>query len=163
MKQQCILWSVWLTWLALPVLTLLAFLFIGWPAALAAIAVGVTWQILYIRFFPRLSNSLGYGSVADVTADPGVSVPVPNRVTLYTASVCPFCPLVRSRLANLQKQLGFELAEVDVTFRPDVVKERNLRGVPVVETEGSFWVGNATSAELLAFLTKSQPNAEQAS
>jgi glutaredoxin len=163
MKQQCFLWSVWLTWLALPIIALLALLVIGWPAALAAIVAGVTWQVFYLRFFPRLSNAMGYGSVADVAADLSAVAPGPTQVTLFTASLCPFCPLVRTRLRNLQRQLAFQLTEVDVTLRPDVVKSKNLRAVPVVEVDGRFWVGNGTSSELLAFLTHPQAAPERSS
>ena len=156
MKQQCLLWSVWLTWVALPVVALPAFLLVGWPGALAVVVAGVGWQLLYLRLFPRLSAAMGYGSVADVAADPAGAPPAAKRVTLYTASLCPFCPLVRARLANLQQRLGFELSEIDVTLRPELVRSKNLRAVPVVEANGRFWVGNATSAELLAFLAEAE-------
>lgn len=152
MKQQCFLWSVWLTWIALPVVALLAFFLAGWPAALAVVVAGVGWQLLYMRFFPRLSSAMGYGSVADVAADAAGAPLAAKRVTLYTANLCPFCPLVRARLASLQQRLGFELTEIDVTFRPELVTSRNLRAVPVIEADGRIWVGNATSAQLLAFL-----------
>ena len=59
MKQQCLLWSAWLTWVALPVVALLAFFLAGWPAALAVVVAGVGWQLLYLRFFPRLSSTMG--------------------------------------------------------------------------------------------------------
>jgi glutaredoxin len=48
--------------------------------------------------------------------------------------------------------LGFDLQEVDVTFRPQIVSEKGFRSVPVIEAGGRFLVGNATSAELAAFL-----------
>jgi hypothetical protein len=63
---------------------------------------------------------------------------------------------VRARLAGLQERLGFELSEIDVTFRPELVTSRNLRAVPVVEAGGRTWVGNATSAQLLAFLVEAE-------
>lgn len=152
MKQQCRLWSVWLTWVALPVVALLAFFSAGWPAAVAVVVAGVGWQLLYTRFFPRFSSAMGYGSVADVAADPAVAPLPAGKVTLYTANLCPFCPLVRARLVTLQQRLGFELIEIDVTFRPELVTSKNLRAVPVIEAGGRVWVGNATSAQLLSFL-----------
>lgn len=105
-------------------------------------------------------RSMGYGSVADTPAKP---VPTSDRfpdVTLYTAGVCPFCPISRRRLAELQRQGGFEVREIDVTFRPEVVRAKGLRSVPVVEAGGqllvamrrrrrslSLWRGLATAGD----------------
>ncbi len=106
-------------------------------------------------FAAGTSRFLGYGGVEDVAASsmPGPAVPLP-RVTFYTASACPFCPLVRDRLAGLQKTLGFEMEEVDVTFRPDLIRAKGLRSVPVVEAGAEILVGNATSQQLAAFLQR---------
>ena len=71
---------------------------------------------------------------------------------LYTANLCPFCPIIRQRLAALRATLAFDLEEVDVTFRPGLVMRKGLRSVPVLEAGGRYLVGNATTAELLAFL-----------
>lgn len=152
MKQQCPLPFVWLTWLGLPLLALILGLSQGWLAAFFVLFVGVVAQIAYIRWFPHISRWIGYGSVKDVPADHNsLSGSVP-KVTLYTANVCPFCPLVRRRLTELKRQMAFELEEVDVTFRPQVMLQKGLRSVPVVEAGGRFLVGNATSAQLAAFL-----------
>jgi len=160
MKQQCHLWNVWLTWLALPAVALLVGLLQSWWAAGLVLLIGVLAQVLYIRFFPRLSRFLGYGSVGDVEA--GTAQPVESldrHVTLYTANVCPFCPIVRRRLQQLQQELGFELEEIDVTFQPQIVRAKGFRSVPVVECDGRYWVGNATTAELSAFLADPQGTA----
>lgn len=110
-------------------------------------------QILYVRYFPYLSNVMGYGSVEDVQAAPVEDqVATASKVILYTANVCPFCPIVRERLLRLEDSLGFRLEEVDLTFQPHVVQEKGFRSVPVIEYEGRFWFGNATSAELVGFL-----------
>ncbi len=150
LKQHCPLALVWLTWLGLPALALYMGLRLGWIAAVFILVVGVLAQVAYVRWFPHLSRLLGYGSVADVTAPPPHATP--PRVVLYTANVCPFCRIVRRRLEALQEALGFTLEEVDVTFRPRIVQEKGFRSVPVVEAGGRFLVGNATSAELAAFL-----------
>ncbi|MBC8402130.1 MAG: glutaredoxin family protein [Candidatus Marinimicrobia bacterium] len=76
------------------------------------------------------------------------------RVTLYTANVCPFCPIVSRRLNELKRQIPFELEEVDVTFQPKIVRQKGLRSAPVIETDGRFLVGNATSTQIAAFLTE---------
>ena len=152
LKQQCPLALVWLTWLGVPALALYIGLSQGWLAAVFVMVVAVVAQLAYLRWFPRLSRFLGYGSVADVAAPSPPTAP--PRVVLYTASVCPFCPIVRRRLNELRATLGFTLEEVDVTFRPQVVREKGLRSVPVVEAENRLLVGNATSAELSAFLAE---------
>ncbi|MFQ5844892.1 MAG: hypothetical protein ACE5JG_07885, partial [Planctomycetota bacterium] len=98
MKQQCNIWAVWATWIGLPLLAIGAGLVAGWPAALLVLLAGAVGQFVYIALFPRISRWVGYGSVAD---EPAGGVPrseTPRRVTLYTASICPFCPLVHSRL-----------------------------------------------------------------
>jgi len=153
MKQQCYLYNVWFTWLGIPTMAILMGLFAGWWAAPLILLVGAFAQIIYIRLFPKVSRLLGYGSVEDVGAEaPKQSVAV-SKVMLYTANVCPFCPIVRQRLVDLQRTLGFELSEVDVTFQPGLMREKGIRSVPVIETEGRLWIGNATTAQLVSFLT----------
>lgn len=153
MEQRCHLSAVWLTWLGLPLLAIVVGVRIGWAAAGAVLLTGIVGQVLYLRWFPHISRWVGYGSVADVAAGPaqesGGRLPC---VTLYTASVCPFCPIIKRRLEELRQQIGFEFEEVDVTFRPDVVRAKGLRSVPVVEANGRLLVGNATSAQLADFL-----------
>jgi glutaredoxin len=162
MEQRCHLAAVWLTWLGLPLLAIVVGVRVGWAAAGAVLLVGVVAQILYIRWFPSVSRWMGYGSVDDVPAGPA-SVPAGQlpRVTLYTANVCPFCPILKRRLAELQRHSPFEVEEVDVTFRPDVIRARGLRSVPAIEANGRLLVGNATSAQLADFL-RSAANVQQA-
>lgn len=64
---------------------------------------------------------------------PTGTIPV---VTLYTASVCPFCPIVRHRLMALRRQTEFELRDIDVTFRREIIRAKGLRSIPVLEVEG---------------------------
>lgn len=152
MEQRCHLAAVWLTWLGLPLLAVVVGLRAGWIAAVAVLGVGIVGQVLYIRWFPSLSRWLGYGSVTDEPADVKVRAARVPRVTLYTANVCPFCPIVRQRLADLRRQSQFEIEEVDVTFRPEIIRAKGLRSVPVLEANGRLLVGNATSAQIVAFL-----------
>jgi glutaredoxin len=156
MEQRCHLSMVWLTWIGLPLLAALVGLRVGVVAGVAVLAVGVVGQVLYVRWFPNLSRSMGYGSVTDT---PAAAAPIGGtlpEVTLYTASVCPFCPIIRRRLAELQRQSGFEVREIDVTFRPEIVRAKGLRSVPVLEANGQLLVGNATSAQIAAFLEKAR-------
>lgn len=155
MEQRCYLWNVWLAWIGIPLLAIVVWWRMGVAAALATFGVCALAQILSIRLFPRLSRALGYGSVADAPADrvPRLTT-FDGPVTIYTASLCPFCPIVRQRLAELQQQMHFELRDIDVTFRPDLVRARGLRSVPVIEAGGRFLTGNATTRQLVAFLTE---------
>ena len=153
MEQRCYLAAVWLTWLGLPLLAIVVGVRVGWAAAGAVLLAGVVAQLLYVRWFPHMSRWMGYGSVEDVPAGPApISVGQVPRVTLYTANVCPFCPILKRRLAELQRHIRFEVEEIDVTFRPDVIRAKGLRSVPVVEANGRLLVGNATSAQLADFL-----------
>ena len=156
MEQRCPLVNVWLAWIGLPLLALLIGIRTGWLAGVFVLAAGAGFQALYVRSFPRWSRMLGYGSVEDVPAA-AVAAPMPGtpmRVTFYAANVCPFCPIMRRRLAALQPQLGFEVDEVDVTFRPDIIRAKGLKSVPVIEAHGRLLVGNATSQQLAAFLVR---------
>jgi glutaredoxin len=154
-EQRCPLVNVWLAWVGIPLLALVVFFRGGWIAGGAVLAAGVAFQALYVYWFPKVSSVLGYGSVADVAAgDVTPPMPAATRVTFYTASACPFCPIVRRRLVALQHQLGFATKEIDVTFRPDLIRAKGLKSVPVVEVNGQVLVGNATSQQLVAFLTR---------
>lgn len=156
MKQECPLVNVWLTWLGLPALAIAMGLFISWWAGGFVLIVGVLAQVYYVRIFPRISRFLGYGSVRNVETNVALQPRVTSKVILYTANVCPFCPIVKKRLTELQRQLNFELDEKDITFRQDIIKQKGFRSVPVVEVNGRYWVGNATSAQLVEFLTASK-------
>ncbi|NOZ75757.1 MAG: hypothetical protein GXO90_10390 [FCB group bacterium] len=160
MKQECLLPFVWLTWLGLPVLALILGLSQSWLAAVFVLLVGVVVQIAYIRWFPRISRWIGYGSVNDVPAEHTLLSTTAPKVILYTANVCPFCPIVRRRLIELKQQMSFELDEVDVTFKPQIVLQKGLRSVPVIEAGNRFLAGNATSAQLVAFLTEAAQASE---
>jgi len=61
---------------------------------------------LYVKYFPRVSRYLGYGSVKDEPGEP--THKKIKQVTLYTALGCPFCPLVERRLRELQKERDWE-------------------------------------------------------
>lgn len=153
MKQQCYLANVWFTWLGLPLLAVGMGVYKAWWAGGFVLIAGVFAQYLYILIFPRVSHWLGYGSVADEPAPaPPVARTSVSKVTLYTANVCPFCPIVRQRLAELKKEMNFVYEEVDITFRPELIRAKGFRSVPVIESDGRFWVGNATTAQLVGFL-----------
>src|SRR3990172_11123005 len=138
MKQECNLVMVWLTWLGLPALAIGMGVKQGWWASVFILIVGVFGQVFYIKLFPRISKWLGYGSVEDVAILPTQKTKISSTVTLYTANVCPFCPIVKQRLIALQSNLEFKLHEVDITFRPNPIKEKGFRSVPVIEMDGKY-------------------------
>ena len=156
MKQECKLVMVWLAWLGIPALALGMGAIQGWWASVFIFIVGVFGQVFYIKIFPRISKWLGYGSVEDVAILLAEKIKISSIVTLYTANVCPFCPIVKQRLIELQSNLEFKLNEVDITFKPNLIKEKGFRSVPIIEMDGEYWFGNATSVQLLSFLTKSK-------
>src|ERR687887_1463308 len=149
MKQECRLFSVRAIWSVLAVVVLALGVTRGWPAAVFAVMVGALVQVGFVRNFRHVSHWLGFGGADDVRPAhlPTSAGPIP-RVTLYTAAGCPFCPLVRQRLHDLQQELWFELDEHDVTFRPGQAGGRAIRSVPVVQVDGRILVGHVTSDAL---------------
>jgi Glutaredoxin and related proteins len=105
---------------------------------------------LYIRYFPSISRYMGYGSVEDHL--PKNIQRTKTNVTLYTGWGCPFCPLVKYRLKELQPKMGFDLKEIDVTLKPELLINKGIRSLPVVEVGEARWVGNATSEQLATFI-----------
>jgi glutaredoxin len=149
-KQQCYIAFVYGSWIIL-LGGFIYFLIRG------DILGGVFWVVfialflwLYVRYFPAVSKIMGYGSVAD---QPATEIqPSKAKVTLYTGVGCPFCPLVKRRLQDLQTKMGFELEEKDVTLKPDLVVAKGIRALPVIEIGEVRWVGNATSEQLARFV-----------
>ena len=155
-EQVCPLINIWLTWLGIPALAILMGILQSWLAGVFVLIAGVIAQVIYLRIFPRISHLLGYGSVENKTSNVLPRSLAKSRVILYTANVCPFCPIVRKRLAELQRELHFELEEIDITFRQDIIRGKGLRSVPVIEAGGRFRVGNATTDQLVEFLAQSR-------
>jgi len=151
MKQQCHISFVYGSWSIL--LSGIAFYLIR-----GNILQAVFWACfvafflwLYVRCFPSLSRYMGYGSVEDQPAEDIQSSN--SKVILYTGLGCPFCPLVKRRLNELQSKMGFGLTETDVTLQPDLLISKGIRALPVVEVGGARRVGNATSQQLASFIT----------
>ena len=125
-----------------------------WVLALVWLAGVPLFEWLYIRKFPSLSRSLGYGPIVDQGAGATGSAPV--KVVLYTALGCPFCPLIEQRLEDLRKQMGFTLEKIDVTLRPDLLTAKGIRSVPVVEAGARLLFGLVTTKELAEAITEAQ-------
>jgi glutaredoxin len=150
MKQQCHISFVYGSWLVL--LSGLIFFVIqgNYFQAGSWIFFIALFLWLYVRYFPSLSRYMGYGSVADKPAKE--IQPAKTKVILYTGPGCPFCPLVKRRLNELQIKMGFELIEIDVMLKPALLMSKGIRALPVVEVEKALWVGNATSEQLATFI-----------
>ena len=59
--------------------------------------------------------------------------------------------------------MGFELKEIDITFKPDLLISKGIRALPVVEVGKAHWIGNATSKRLADFIRSSEVSAERSS
>lgn len=150
MKQQCNITYVYGSWLIL-ICGLIFHLFRGsYVQAGFWVFFIVLFLWLYVRYFPSVSKYMGYGSVEDL--QPTNIQPVITNVTLYTGLGCPFCPLVKKRLKKLQLKMGFNLKEIDITLRPELLIQKGIRALPVVEVGNAHWVGNATSDQLTTFI-----------
>ena len=154
MKQQCHISMIYLTW----AMYTGGLVYLGWRGrwvlALVWLAGVPLFEWLYIRKFPSLSRSLGYGPIVDQGAGATGSAPV--KVVLYTALGCPFCPLIEQRLEDLRKQMGFTLEKIDVTLRPDLLTAKGIRSVPVVEAGARLLFGLGTTKELAEAITEAQ-------
>lgn len=152
MKQQCHISFIYGSWLIL-LCGLIFHLFRGnyLQAGLWVFFI-VLFLWLYIRYFPSLSRIMGYGSVED--KQPKDVEQVSARVVLYTGVGCPFCPIVKHRLTDLKYKMGFELKEIDITLRPELLVNKGIRALPVIEVGESRLVGNATSEQLATFISK---------
>jgi glutaredoxin len=152
MKQQCHISFVYGSWLILACGLIFHLIRGNYVQGGLWICFVGLFLWLYVRYFPSVSRYLGYGSVEDHAA---TDIPQAHaQVTLYTGLGCPFCPLVKQRLEELRKKMGFELNEADITLRPDVLIAKGIRALPVVEVGDTRWVGNATSEQLAAFIAR---------
>jgi thiol-disulfide isomerase/thioredoxin len=154
MKKQCHISMIYLTW-AMYAGGLLYFGWRGrWVMALVWLAGVPLVEWWYIRKFPSLSRSMGYGRIVDEAA--GATPNAPVKVVLYTALGCPFCPLIEQRLEGLRKQMGFTLEKIDVTLRPDLLAAKGIRSVPVVEVGARLLFGLVTTKELAGAIAEAQ-------
>ena len=146
LPQQCPIVFLYVTW-ALYLAGLVYFPLRGELLLTGAWLVAVPLAVWgYGRIFPHISQLLGYGRVDDVVA--GNAPQSKQTVTMYGSIGCPFCPLVEERLRELEKAMGFELRHVDVTLKPDLVRGKGIRSVPVVEVGDRRLVGLATTQDL---------------
>ncbi len=153
MKQQCHVSFIYGSWLIL--LCGLIFYLLRGNYLLAAFWVFFVAMFLwlYVKYFPRLSRYMGYGSVEDRQAK-DIRL-AKTTVMFYTGLGCPFCPIVKTRLKGLQSKMEFNLKEIDVTLKPELLIRKGIQALPVIEVAGARWVGDATSEQLAAFIVNS--------
>lgn len=108
----------------------------------------VVW--IYDRFFPIISKYMGYGPMDDEWVNQLDQTRV--NVILYTGLACPFSPIVRKRLKELQPRMDFKLKEVNITLKPNIVISKGIHALPVLEIGKVRLVGNATSEQLVKFI-----------
>ncbi len=60
---------------------------------------------------------------------------VSTRVVLYSARGCHLCERARATLAELRREVEFDLEEIDITGDPDL-EARYRELLPVVEIDG---------------------------
>jgi len=150
MKQQCYMVSIYASWLL--IIAIFAF-HISRGNYLEAVLLPflVAYFLwLYVKYFPKLSKIMGYGSVNDQVAE-NVQHSVAT-VHFYSGIGCPFCPIVKRRLNELQQRIGFTLVEQDVTLKPNILIAKGIRALPVIEIGNVRLVGNATSQQLAQFI-----------
>ena len=76
-----------------------------------------------------------------------------SALVLYDAPRCPYCARVRIVLA--EKDIEFEVVEIDLTDRPAWIYEKNATGrVPVIEEDG--WI-LPESAVIMEYLEERYP------
>ena|SRR5579864_2689650 len=149
LRQECPLAFVVFSWLLYIVLIPVLAVAREWALLAVWVVLAPVLMWAYIRWFPRVAPYMGYGRLDD---QPALIVQAPIEVTLYTALGCPFCPIVKHRLQELQPKMGFRLHEVDVTARPDILTRKGVWSVPVVEVGSRRLVGHGTSAQLAAMI-----------
>lgn len=149
--QQCAISGLIISWVIY--FGGLIFFFIAernWVGGLAWLVLLPCLRWALYRYFPSLSRFLGYGRVDDRL--PVSILRARIAVRFYSFFSCPFCPIVLQRLEALQKEMGFTLEKIDVTFHPQLVMRKGIRSVPVVEVGDRRLLGNATSEQLAAFV-----------
>lgn len=159
MKQQFCVAVTYLNWALLT--GAIAFLAAKgyWGLVLAWLLVLPLAAWAYIRFFQGTSPSVGHRSWEGFRrhASPVVPPVGQREVTFYTVRGCPFGPLVKERLIALRRDMGFELKEIDLTFKPGVLISKAIHALPVVECGGWRVEGNATSEKLANLIAGSYP------
>jgi hypothetical protein len=157
MNESCTTQRLYFTWIGNAILYVALLGYFAyrekWPAFVIWLLFLPCFRLAYLRFFPRLSVWRLGGSGDKLPASVGKTQ---VDVTYYYLLGCPYCPVVSERLEALQKQMGFHLTKIDLTFKPQVAASKGIRSVPVVEAGRERLVGNVTSEELAELIARGQ-------
>jgi glutaredoxin len=158
MKQQCTLTSLYIAVLGFSVLYAggAVYLAVGhyWPALLGWLILLPCARWAGLRLSPYTSKLRGRELVEDKL--PAAVNKAHVEVTFYTHNGCPFCPIVKRRLEALQKEMGFSLTKVDLSFTPQLAASKGIRSVPVVEVGKERLFGNVTTEQLAQLISGAQ-------
>jgi glutaredoxin len=153
-KQSCTMWSLYVP--------LFAYLFgLAFFVYQRSVIGTVLWLVVtpclkwaYIHYFPRIAHLRGYTHVDD-RLPPHIGKSA-VEVNYYSFVGCPFCPIMEQRLNTLQKEMGFTLNKIDVTLKPQILMNKGIQSVPVVEVGENRLVGHATTEQLVELIERSQ-------
>jgi len=75
-----------------------------------------------------------------------------KTLILHKSDICPFCAEAKRSIEALRQNYNFELKEVDVSWRPEILIKKGIKEVPTMEVGGKKIVGVPTVRQLLALL-----------
>ena len=158
MRQQCTLKNLYFGVLMFAILYAGGVVFFAyrdnWPALLLWLVLLPCARWVGLRLSPLTSRWRGYGSVDDKL--PANVNKAHVEVNFYSHNGCPFCPIVKSRLEALQKEMGFTLTKIDLTIKLQLAASSRIKSVPVVEVGANRLVGNATTEQLAQLISGAQ-------
>ncbi|MFQ5891165.1 MAG: glutaredoxin family protein [Candidatus Methanofastidiosia archaeon] len=76
------------------------------------------------------------------------------QVKYYKSIFCPFCPHAKRLLLKLSERYNFEFEEIDVTLKFDIVRKKDILGVPTIEIGDERIVGMPKEKELEKLILK---------
>jgi glutaredoxin len=159
-KQECTVRSLYFSGAMLVIVYLIGLAVLAYIANWAGLLLWLVFipclKWAYLRFFPRISELKGYGSVHDKL--PASVKKAHVEVTYYSLLGCPFCPIVKQRLEALQKEMDFTLTTKDLTLNPQLAATKGIRSVPFVEVGQGRLVGNSTTEQLAQLIAGAQAN-----
>ena len=126
----------------------------NWPVVLSWLVLLPCARWVGLRLSPHTSKWRGLGSVDDKLPSSVNRAHV--EVAFYSHNGCPFRPIVKRRLETLQKEIGFTLTKIDVSFKPQLAASKGIRSVPVVEVGKERLLGNATTEQLAQLIAGAQ-------
>lgn len=158
MRQQCTLTSLYIAVLGFSILYAGGAVYLAftrnWPALLGWLVLLPCARWAGLRLSPYTSRLRGQELVEDKL--PAAVNKAHVEVVFYTHNGCPFCPIVKRRLDALQKEMGFSLTKIDLSFTPQLAASKGIQSVPVVEVGKDRPFGNVTTEQLAQLIAGAQ-------